>query len=117
VLVSVGPEAPREQMAALAAAGCEVWRAPTRDRAAALTALLRELGARQATNVLVEGGLTVLETLFAAGLADEVWRFTAGPAGDDAAPLREPLAVPPLDVEDTSRPGGDTLVRGLVRGP
>jgi diaminohydroxyphosphoribosylaminopyrimidine deaminase/5-amino-6-(5-phosphoribosylamino)uracil reductase len=114
VLVAVGPAAAPEQTAALEAAGCEVWRAPTTDRAAALAALLRELGTRRLTNVLVEGGPTVLATLFAAGLADEVWRFTAGGA---AAPTREPLPVPPLDVEDTSRPGGDTLVRGLVRRP
>jgi len=113
--VAVGPEAAPQRIAALEAAGCEVWRAPGEASSARLAAVLRELGARRLTNVLVEGGPTVLATLFAGGLADEVWRFSAAPGPDGPDPTAGDVRPPEIDVEDVSHPGGDTLVRGLVR--
>jgi len=114
VLVAIGPDAPGSRVAALEAAGCEVWRGPDRDRGGRLMALLRELGDRRLTNVLVEGGPTVLATCFAAAAVDEVWTFVApkllAPHGTGSPP-----AVPPLDIEEVSHPGGDILVRGVVR--
>ena len=119
VLVAVGPAAPAERMAALEAAGCEVWRGADGDRDLRITALLRELAARRLTTLLVEGGPTLLASLFAAGEIDEVWAFVAariigGPAGNDLPSLPD---VPNLLIEDVSHPGDDILIRGLVTSP
>jgi diaminohydroxyphosphoribosylaminopyrimidine deaminase/5-amino-6-(5-phosphoribosylamino)uracil reductase len=117
VLVAVGPEAAPQRIASLEAAGCEVWRAPALAPVERLAAILRELGARRLTNVLVEGGPTVLAALFAGGLADEVWRFVAAPGATEPSAAAGDVRAPEIDVEDVCHPGGDTLVRGLVRGP
>ena len=42
-----------------------------------LLELAHELGSRQMTNVLVEGGAHVLESCFKADIIDEVWAFLA----------------------------------------
>jgi diaminohydroxyphosphoribosylaminopyrimidine deaminase/5-amino-6-(5-phosphoribosylamino)uracil reductase len=114
VLVAVGPEAPSASTTALAAAGVEVWASTAPDQAARFAALLVELGHRRCTNVLVEGGPTVLASCFEAGLIDEVWTFVAPKAlaahGTAPAPV-----VPPLEVEETTLPGGDILTKALVR--
>ena len=122
VLVAVGPAAPEERCAALAAAGCEVWRTDAPGAAGRLAALLRELGGRRHTHLLVEGGPSVFRTLFAADLADEIWAFVAPSifAGPPAGPvLAGPLpvipAAPPFDVEEVRHVGGDLFVQGLVR--
>ena len=117
LLVAVGPDAPADRTAALAAAGCEVWRSTEPDPTARATALLRELGSRRLTNMLVEGGPTVLGSLFAAGEVDEFWAFIAprilgglGTGGE----LPTLPDVKTLQVEEVSRPGGDIFIRGLV---
>jgi diaminohydroxyphosphoribosylaminopyrimidine deaminase/5-amino-6-(5-phosphoribosylamino)uracil reductase len=116
VLVVVGPDADAGRIARLAAAGCEVRRSPAATPRERLEDLLRELGARRFTNVLVEGGAGVFAELFAAGLADELWEFVAPHSCDAAAPglvlMPEP---PPADAEDVAHPGGDTFTRSLVR--
>jgi len=116
LLVAVGPAADPVRIAALEAAGCEVWQSSADDPGDRLTSLLGLLGSRRATNLLVEGGGRVLAALFARGAVDEVWAFTAakvfGAAADALARLPEP---PPLEVEEVLFPGGDILVRGLVR--
>jgi len=116
VLVAVGAAAPAEHLAALEAAGCDVWRSAVVEPAERFRSLLAELGRRSVTNLLVEGGPTVFRTLFAGDLVDETWAFTA-PAGAGgpahAAPTMPP--PPPVDVEETSHPGGDTFTRGIVR--
>ncbi len=114
VLVAVGAAAPAERIAALEAAGCEVWRSPVAEPAGRFRGLLAELGRRRVTNLLVEGGPAVFRTLFDADLVDEIWQFvaptvTGGPADATMPP------PPPVDVEDVSHPGGDTLTRGVVR--
>jgi len=118
VLVAVGPAAPDERLEALRAAGCDVWQGDEQDPGERLDALLRELGRRRLTNLLVEGGADVLASLFARGLVDEIQAFTAakilGGPGDLLPTLPDP---PPIDVEEIILPGGDLLVRGLVRRP
>ncbi len=52
--------------------GCRVWRGVLD-----LADVLRRLAARDATNVLVEGGATVLTSLFARGLIDEAFVYIA----------------------------------------
>lgn len=116
VLVAVGPDAPADRVAALRAAGCDVFVSTAATRADRFDALLLELGARRLTNVLVEGGAAVLDECFRAGAVDEAWVFVA-PAvlGTAAASLPSLPDVPALDVEEVGHPGGDILLRGLVR--
>jgi diaminohydroxyphosphoribosylaminopyrimidine deaminase/5-amino-6-(5-phosphoribosylamino)uracil reductase len=118
LLVAVGPAAPADRIAALRAAGCEAWQSAASTHVERLRDLFPELGRRRLTNLLVEGGPGVLRTAFAAGLVDEIWQFTAAcdysthPA---AATLPTIPAPPSFDVEHVSHPGGDELVRGVVR--
>ncbi len=118
LLVAVGPAADAGRITALEAAGCEVWRGTEPDPPARLASLFGELGRRRFANVLVEGGAAVLGSLFARGLVDEVHAFTAakilGGPGDSLPMLPDP---PPIDVEEILHPGGDILIRGLVRRP
>jgi len=112
VLLAIGPRADGDRVAVLAAAGCEIWRGPA-DPHERFVALLDELGRRRVTNLLVEGGPTILTDLFAHDLVDEVWAFVAPTIiGGATAPF---TAAPRLDAEEVSLPGGDILVRGLVR--
>ena len=116
VLVAVGGAAPPDRVTALRAAGCEVWRSTATAPADRWRDLLAELGRRRLTNLLVEGGPEVMRTLFAAGLANECWQFVVPrPAGGPPDPATTWPDPPPLDVEEVSHPGGDTLTRGLVR--
>ena len=122
VLVAVGPEAPADRLAALSAAGCEVWQASEGDHDARLAALLRHLGDRRLTNLLVEGGAGLLGGLFDSGALDEAWAFVApklvGGAGAPAAIAGRGIGrigeAQRMLVEDVSRIGDDVLVRGLV---
>ena len=77
VLVAVGPDATEASCAALQDAGCEVFRCGSDDPSGRLTAVLDELGRREMTNVLVEGGSTLLGTCFDAGELDEFHVFIA----------------------------------------
>ena len=119
VLVAVGPAADAARVAALGQAGCEVWRGPAHAPGGGFAELLRELGSRRVTNLLIEGGPTVLAALFASGQVDEAWAFIAprvlGGAAPPSACVTVPATLPPLEVEEVSRPGGDILVRGIVR--
>jgi diaminohydroxyphosphoribosylaminopyrimidine deaminase/5-amino-6-(5-phosphoribosylamino)uracil reductase len=123
VLVAAGPKAPADRLRALAAAGCEVWQAAAADSRDRLHELLAELGSRRLTNVLVEGGPTVLGSLADASLVDEVWAFIAPTiiggaespspiAGTGIATLASATAI---EIEHTDHPGGDLFIRGMVR--
>ena len=118
VLVAAGPTADAAAVTPLRAAGCEVWQGAAEAPELRFAGLLEELGRRGATNVLVEGGPTVLDALFAAGAVDEFWAFVApriigAAVGTGHGPV--PPASATLAVEEVSRPGGDILIRGLVR--
>jgi diaminohydroxyphosphoribosylaminopyrimidine deaminase/5-amino-6-(5-phosphoribosylamino)uracil reductase len=116
VLVAVGPDAPADRVAALRAAGCDVLVSAAATRAERLDALLLELGSRRLTNVLVEGGAAVLDECFRAGAIDEAWVFvTPAVLGTGAAELPTLPDAPALDIEEVAHPGGDILLRGLVR--
>lgn len=59
----------------LANAGVEIFRCGTSDPVAMIAELLDELGKRQMTNVLVEGGGGLLSSFLAAGQIDEVHAY------------------------------------------
>ena len=86
VLVAVSENAPAERIDALRDAGVEVVVAGRAGDKVDLTKLLRELGGRAMTNVLIEGGGELLGAAFDAGLVDEAHVFVAPKfAGGDAA--------------------------------
>lgn len=84
--------------------------------------LLAELGRRQITSLLVEGGGTVLGTFFEAGLVNEVWAFLApliiggqeapgAVGGRGCALLAEASHLQDISIETL---GPDFLIRGFV---
>ncbi|MBN2578415.1 MAG: bifunctional diaminohydroxyphosphoribosylaminopyrimidine deaminase/5-amino-6-(5-phosphoribosylamino)uracil reductase RibD [Pirellulales bacterium] len=77
VLIAVGPEASPDDCQRLEQSGCEIFVCPGRDPHKRLLALLDELGRRRWTNLLVEGGATVLGSFFDARQIDEVHVFIA----------------------------------------
>lgn len=126
MLVVVGPAADPARVADLEAAGAEVLRSRASEPTMRIAELLQELGRRRHTNLLVEGGATVLKTFFKADLVDEIWSFTAAKvfgqpassASDTCGSHRGMVRLPeppPMDVEEVSHPAGDLFVRGMVR--
>jgi diaminohydroxyphosphoribosylaminopyrimidine deaminase / 5-amino-6-(5-phosphoribosylamino)uracil reductase len=77
VMVVTSSQASDANQQALTAAGCEIWQTTSSDPVEQCCELLRELGRRRCTNVLVEGGSAVLGNLFDASLIDEVHAFIA----------------------------------------
>jgi diaminohydroxyphosphoribosylaminopyrimidine deaminase/5-amino-6-(5-phosphoribosylamino)uracil reductase len=76
-LIAAGPEAPEKELRRLAAAGCEVLPFAPPSKYERLIQLLDELGRRRMTNVLVEGGASLLGSMFDARQIDEVHVFIA----------------------------------------
>jgi len=76
-LLAWGRTATPEEKAAFAQAGAEVLESPTAEGLVDLEKLLRALGKREITSVLVEGGGILLGSLFDRGLVDKVIAFIA----------------------------------------
>lgn len=122
-LVAVSMEADRGRCRALAEAGCEVFSLAASTPDGRLLELVEELAGRQMTNVLVEGGPTLLGSMFDAGLIDEVHAFIApklfggvfakGPiAGAGRALVDEAAALRNVDIRHI---GSDVYITGRVR--
>nr|WP_290668102.1 bifunctional diaminohydroxyphosphoribosylaminopyrimidine deaminase/5-amino-6-(5-phosphoribosylamino)uracil reductase RibD [Ardenticatena sp.] len=122
-LVVTTPAMPAAHRDALRAQGVEVLVCPSENGRVALPALLDELGARDITSVLVEGGGTVLGAFFDANLVDEVVAFIApmiigGAAapqpvgGQGVARVADAWRLEDVYVE---RLGDDLLVRGRIQ--
>jgi diaminohydroxyphosphoribosylaminopyrimidine deaminase/5-amino-6-(5-phosphoribosylamino)uracil reductase len=125
LLVAAGAAAPAERVAALRAAGAEVltFAAAKPDETEPSTvAILRELGARRFTNVLIEGGSGVLGGFFDRELIDEAHVFVApklvggreakspiGGTGRAEIPAGSSLEEIAIEIVD-----GDLYVRGIV---
>ena len=77
VLVAVGAEIDRLRSESLIKAGVELIQCPGNDHLQRLDHLLTQLGARQMTNVFVEGGGQLLGNLFELDQIDEVHVFVA----------------------------------------
>jgi diaminohydroxyphosphoribosylaminopyrimidine deaminase/5-amino-6-(5-phosphoribosylamino)uracil reductase len=123
VLVATGPDAEERRLERLRAAGCECVRLSQRDRAVRVRELLKLLGERKFTNVLVEGGAEVLGSFFVAGEVDEVHVFVAplvlgGTAGLSAVGgpgFAELHMAPRFELLEVLRFGPDVYLRALRR--
>jgi diaminohydroxyphosphoribosylaminopyrimidine deaminase/5-amino-6-(5-phosphoribosylamino)uracil reductase len=123
VLVAATLEASDSDRARLAATGCEVFVCTSETKEARLRQLLDELGRRQMTNVLVEGGSQILGSFFDTRAIDEVHVFVApmlcgggsapGPIGGSGIErIAEAVGVDDFDVQ---RVGIDLYVNGRIR--
>lgn len=124
-IVACGPDAPEKEMRRLADCGVEVLPFTAATQFERTLQLLDELGRRQMTNVLVEGGSQLLGTLLDARQIDEVHVFLApklvggeqatspiGGAGVDQ--LAKAIAISKLACE---RLGDDVYLHGRVVRP
>jgi len=88
-VIATGPEPDWTRLAVFEKKGVEVLPLPLEEGWVSLPALLKVLGARQITSVLVEGGAEVHGSFFRAGLVDKVYFFFAPKimGGRDAVPM------------------------------
>lgn len=123
VLVAAKATAPAARCRRLEEAGAEVYRCAGVTAAERLGALLDELGRRQMTNVLVEGGGQLLGCLFDLGWIDEVHVFVAPKLfGGSRAPtplsgtgiqrLAQACAIEQTELQQL---GDDLYISGRVR--
>lgn len=122
-LVATTSRATPERLDALHQQGVETLALPTMDNGwVDVECLLAELGKRELTSLIVEGGGQVLGSFFEAGRIDEVWTFIApliiggvqapGPiAGQGARMLPDACS---LNETSISQFGPDFLIRGIV---
>ncbi len=122
LIVAASAAAPSENRQRLSATGCEVLLCPGDSRDERLAWLLDELGRREMTNVLVEGGSQLLGSLFDAGQIDEVHVFIAlkliggatAPApiaGSGLAAMADALELISPRIEQS---GNDVYVHGRI---
>ncbi|HEX2173165.1 MAG TPA: bifunctional diaminohydroxyphosphoribosylaminopyrimidine deaminase/5-amino-6-(5-phosphoribosylamino)uracil reductase RibD [Dehalococcoidia bacterium] len=113
---------PPEAEARLRDRGAEVLRLPARDGKVDLAILLGELGRREITTLMVEGGAATLGSFFDQRLVDETWVFLAPIViGGVAAPgavgglgvarLSDALRLEDVELETID---GDFLIRGYT---
>jgi diaminohydroxyphosphoribosylaminopyrimidine deaminase/5-amino-6-(5-phosphoribosylamino)uracil reductase len=125
VLIVTGSAAAESDRRRLAEAGCEVVSLAEAPPAERVGALLDELGRRQMTNVLVEGGSCLLGSFWDAQAIDEVHVFIAPKlAGGAGAPsplggtgihrMADAQALDEVRVEEV---GDDIYVTGRLRQP
>ena len=122
VLVFTGTNAPGGRVAQLESAGCEVLRCQIDDPQAQVHFALQEVGRRNMTNVLVEGGAGLLGSFFDAGEIDEIHTFIAPKliGGSAAASpiggmgLADMASAWKLRCTKTEHIGDDIYVRGRI---
>lgn len=117
LLVATGPNADPTWIKTLRQGGAEVWIGPASSAGERLHALLGELGRRRCTNVLLEGGPTLLRGAFAAGVVDEAWVFITDCPPTASGPDAAITDVAGLTIESAEVIGGDMLVRGRIGPP
>ena len=121
-LIATGPQPDGARFVALEERGVEVLPLPLEEGQVSLPALLRELGSREITSLLVEGGAEVHGSFFQAGLVDKVYFFFAPKiiGGRDAVPMvggrgaaviADSVALSGLRVR---RINGDIMIEGYV---
>jgi diaminohydroxyphosphoribosylaminopyrimidine deaminase/5-amino-6-(5-phosphoribosylamino)uracil reductase len=102
--------------APLVAAGAEIIDVGVTDRGLDLAAVLKELGRRGVSRLMVEGGARVAASFVVSGLADEIWLYRGpvkigadGVAALDGLPLTAVTQSPHYRVRATEVLGTDTL--------
>jgi diaminohydroxyphosphoribosylaminopyrimidine deaminase/5-amino-6-(5-phosphoribosylamino)uracil reductase len=124
VVIATTEAAPDDRAAALEALGADVLRVPGDGPRVDPARLLRELGSRGVTSLLVEGGAGVFTAFVEAGLADKVVAFVAPviiggstaptPVGGlGAATMADCLRLTGTLVETE---GDDAVIQGYLRG-
>ena len=122
-LLALGKSATIEEKTALAQIGAELLELPSEEGLVDLKGLLKALGEREITSVLVEGGGTLLGSLFDHGLVDKVVAFIApiiiggneaktAVGGKGVSKVAESLKLKRIKVE---RFGQDLMVSGYVK--
>jgi diaminohydroxyphosphoribosylaminopyrimidine deaminase / 5-amino-6-(5-phosphoribosylamino)uracil reductase len=121
VMVAASSEAPSERVRALVELGVQVWQTRSQDFADRWNELLAELGRRQMTNILVEGGAKVFGSLLDAGAIDEVHAFIATRLLGGSAPtaiagqgVREVKLGRTLKRYAIEQVGGDAYIHGRL---
>jgi diaminohydroxyphosphoribosylaminopyrimidine deaminase/5-amino-6-(5-phosphoribosylamino)uracil reductase len=122
VAVVVSVDAPAERVQRICAKGAEIWTVTAADRVPRLGELLDELGRRQMTNVLVEGGAAVFGALFDARVVDEVHAFIAprivgGAALSPVAGLGRPTLSEAFQLHQrhVEQLGDDVYIQGRLK--
>lgn len=125
LLVCVTQNAEAAHLQCLQDAGAEVFRTQGDDRLSQVEQVLRELGARQMTNVLLEAGPGLMGSFFDRSLVDEVQIFVApkivggaaamSPVGGTGHDLMTRAAV--LRQVRVDRLADDVLISGRIRTP
>jgi len=121
-LLALGRAAKSEERAAFTKAGAEILEIPAADGQVDLGRLLKVLGERQITSILVEGGGILLGSLFDQGLVDKVIAFIApviiggeeaktAVAGRGVDQVAESFRLEGMKVEKL---GDDLMVSGYV---
>ena len=113
-----------EAKGALESAGAEVLCQPHGASRVDLEALMAELGRRDVVSAIVEGGGTLLGSLFDAGLVDKVWAFIAptiiggkeAPSPVQGAGAETLTAAISLERVTVRHVGSDLLVTGYPKG-
>jgi len=122
-LIAVAGKIEPAKARALTQAGAEVLRLPSKDRRVDLGELLRVLGKREVTSLLVEGGATLFGSLFEQDLVDKLLVFIApiiiggGEAkssveGSGVEKVAQAMSLSRVKVETL---GDDVLISGYVR--
>ncbi|MFI4876559.1 MAG: bifunctional diaminohydroxyphosphoribosylaminopyrimidine deaminase/5-amino-6-(5-phosphoribosylamino)uracil reductase RibD [Blastopirellula sp. JB062] len=122
VLVAVKETADHARCDALRQAGCELFVCAGADHAERLDSLLKELGERRLTNLLIEGGAGLMGLFLAQGHVDEVFAFIApkliggasapSPIGGDGwADMSEALSLTDVSIEAL---GDNVLMHGFA---
>ncbi len=123
-LLALGKLANPEEKAAFAQAGAELLELPSEEGLVDLEKLLRVLGEREITSVLVEGGGILLGSLFDCGLVDKVVAFVApiiiggkeaktAVAGEGIDKVIDAIKLDRISME---RFGEDMMISGYVEG-
>lgn len=124
VLVATREDADAKRVAALVAAGVDVWQAAPDGERVPIKDLLAYLGGRGVSGVLVEGGAGLAASLIREGLVDRLCVFVAPMLlGDpEATPMVADLGISALAdarhfaVEGVRRVGDDVLIEMVPRG-
>ena len=121
-LIAVTKNAPLEKIDVLKSAGANVLTVQQKKGQVCLAALMRELGRREVTSVLIEGGGEINAAALQTGIVDKLMFFVAPKliGGKDAPGPIGGVGIPRLaeafDLRDVkiSHIGGDLLIEGYL---